>query len=143
MENRRENREMSKSQSVRDPVCGMSVNPDASMHHTEYEGQAFHFCCAGCKTKFDADPIRYLANKPKGSSDPVHESARSGVKPEAREHEMGVHGGCCHTPSPEAQTDKDPVCGMTVDPRTAKHRSKHDGRTFYFCSAGCKAKFDT
>ena len=35
----------------------------------------------------------------------------------------------------------DPVCGMTVDPHTAKHKSDHAGRTYYFCSSGCRAKF--
>jgi P-type Cu+ transporter len=35
----------------------------------------------------------------------------------------------------------DPVCGMTVDPHTAKHRADHAGRPYYFCSAGCRAKF--
>lgn len=37
---------------------------------------------------------------------------------------------------------RDPVCGMTVDERKAKLRSEHEGRTFYFCSASCKASFD-
>jgi Cu+-exporting ATPase len=31
---------------------------------------------------------------------------------------------------------------MTVDPHTAKHRSLHEGHPFYFCSVGCKTKFD-
>jgi P-type Cu+ transporter len=35
----------------------------------------------------------------------------------------------------------DPVCGMTVDMATAKHNLHHQHMTFYFCSAGCKAKF--
>ena len=35
---------------------------------------------------------------------------------------------------------RDPVCGMIVDPHTAPHRH-HAGRTYYFCSAGCLAKF--
>jgi len=35
----------------------------------------------------------------------------------------------------------DPVCGMTVDPATAKHRADYHGDTYYFCSAGCKTKF--
>ena len=35
----------------------------------------------------------------------------------------------------------DPVCGMIVNPATAKHRAEHDGQTYYFCSDGCKAKF--
>ncbi|MDP9190823.1 MAG: heavy metal translocating P-type ATPase [Acidobacteriota bacterium] len=36
----------------------------------------------------------------------------------------------------------DPVCGMTVDPAHAAGSSEHGGRTIYFCSKGCKAKFD-
>jgi Cu+-exporting ATPase len=36
---------------------------------------------------------------------------------------------------------KDPVCGMTVDPHTAKHRHQHDGHPYYFCSAKCREKF--
>ena len=42
------------------------------------------------------------------------------------------------------QTDKavDPVCGMSVDPATAKHRAEHAGASYFFCSAGCKAKFE-
>jgi P-type Cu+ transporter len=35
----------------------------------------------------------------------------------------------------------DPVCGMTVDPHTAKHRVGYRGHTYYFCAAGCRAKF--
>ena len=35
----------------------------------------------------------------------------------------------------------DPVCGMTVDPQTTAHRHSLEGRTWYFCSAGCRAKF--
>lgn len=37
---------------------------------------------------------------------------------------------------------RDPVCGMTVDRAKTPHRSVVDGRTFSFCGAGCKAKFD-
>ncbi|MBV8858942.1 MAG: heavy metal translocating P-type ATPase [Acidobacteria bacterium] len=36
----------------------------------------------------------------------------------------------------------DPVCGMTVDPAKAAGVSERDGVRYYFCSAGCKAKFD-
>jgi P-type Cu+ transporter len=35
----------------------------------------------------------------------------------------------------------DPVCGMTVDPHTAKHRAEHCGHSYYFCCGGCRAKF--
>ncbi|MEO8275649.1 MAG: YHS domain-containing protein [Thermoanaerobaculia bacterium] len=36
---------------------------------------------------------------------------------------------------------KDPVCGMTVAENSSL-RSEHGGKTYLFCSAGCKAKFD-
>ena len=52
-------------------------------------------------------------------------------------HAATEHG---HAPAP-AGAVKDPVCGMTVDPATAKHRADHSGTTYYFCSAGCRAKF--
>jgi len=38
-------------------------------------------------------------------------------------------------------TAVDPVCGMSVDPATARYKIDHDGRSFYFCSKRCKAKF--
>lgn len=37
---------------------------------------------------------------------------------------------------------KDVVCGMQVDPARAAGTSEYNGRTFYFCSKSCKAKFD-
>ncbi len=37
----------------------------------------------------------------------------------------------------------DPVCGMTVDPQRAAGTSSHEGRTYYFCSKGCVAKFES
>ncbi len=45
------------------------------------------------------------------------------------------------TPAATPAKTLDPVCGMTVDPATAKHRFDHAGRTFFFCSAGCREKF--
>jgi Cu+-exporting ATPase len=35
----------------------------------------------------------------------------------------------------------DPVCGMTVDEKKAAATATRDGKTYYFCSAGCKDKF--
>ena len=45
---------------ARDPVCGMSVDPHAAKHRTDCQGRPYYFCSAGCKTKFEADPKRYL-----------------------------------------------------------------------------------
>ncbi len=36
----------------------------------------------------------------------------------------------------------DPVCGMPVDPATARHTSQYEGQTYYFCAPGCKRAFE-
>jgi heavy metal translocating P-type ATPase len=67
-----------------------------------------------------------------------------------------AHGGSCcgshdhqraHSPPQNASSSthaaKDPVCGMTVDPHTAKHRADYNGNTYYFCAARCREKFET
>ena len=41
-----------------------------------------------------------------------------------------------------ANTVKDPVCGMEIDPATAAGSSEYNGQTYYFCSMGCKKSFD-
>ena len=38
--------------------------------------------------------------------------------------------------------EKDVVCGMQIDPAKAAGSSQYNGKTYYFCSKGCKAKFD-
>jgi Cu+-exporting ATPase len=50
----------------RDPVCGMSVDPARTSHTAEHAGRTYYFCCAGCATKFRADPQKYLQPKPAG-----------------------------------------------------------------------------
>src|SRR5437868_4348064 len=45
---------------VTDPVCGMRVDPATSKHRLDHDGRTFHFCSAGCRTKFAADPQKYL-----------------------------------------------------------------------------------
>ena len=42
----------------------------------------------------------------------------------------------------EHQMEKDVVCGMQVDPARAAGSSQYGGKTYYFCSKACKAKFD-
>jgi P-type Cu+ transporter len=38
--------------------------------------------------------------------------------------------------------EKDPVCGMDVDPNSAAATSEYNGKTYYFCAPGCKRAFD-
>ncbi|WP_370285778.1 heavy metal translocating P-type ATPase [Pseudooceanicola nanhaiensis] len=48
---------------TRDPVCGMTVDPDAGKPRAEHDGHSFHFCSEGCRSKFVADPEAYRTAK--------------------------------------------------------------------------------
>jgi P-type Cu+ transporter len=58
-----------------------------------------------------------------------------------------MHNHQNHPQTPSGSIDeakhmaKDPVCGMNVDPGNAKHSAGYSGRSYYFCSQGCKTKF--
>ena len=54
----------------------------------------------------------------------------------------GHNSTCCHGAPPKTAEPQlsDPVCGMKVTAES-KHRHEHEGETYYFCSAGCRAKF--
>jgi Cu+-exporting ATPase len=86
---------------VRDPVCGMNVNPETSKHRAEHEGKTYHFCSAGCRTKFMGDPDRYLSAE-KRPADPMPEATiyTCPMHPEIRRQGPG---SC-------------PICGMALEP---------------------------
>ena len=87
---------------VKDPVCGMMVDPATAKHRTDHAGQTFYFCSAGCRTKFEADPQRYLAPAPAKPASPVAEGTifTCPMHPEIRQ----VGPGSC------------PICGMALEP---------------------------
>jgi xanthine dehydrogenase accessory factor len=60
------------------------------------------------------------------------------LKAEGELHGVAVGAGIA-----AGHEEIDPVCGMTVEVAGARYRSVHDGRTYYFCSAGCQASFET
>jgi Cu+-exporting ATPase len=47
-----------------DPVCGMDVDPAKAAYKSEYEGTTYLFCTKDCKTKFDAQPSRFVRKGP-------------------------------------------------------------------------------
>ena len=47
--------------SATDPVCGMTVATDGSRPSFTHENNTYHFCCPGCRARFEADPAAYLA----------------------------------------------------------------------------------
>ena len=123
---------------VKDPVCRMTVDPATAAHKAEHGGETYCFCSAGCRTRFLADPAGYVAADRR-----VPEGAPMQPKPE--EHGCGCGG--THVLQATVPSDgrpdpvKDPVCGMSVAPQTAKHRAEHEGQPYFFCSAGCRTKF--
>jgi len=76
---------------TKDPVCGMTVDPDKTHHKSERDGRHFYFCCAGCKRKFDEAPDTYLSKPmPEGTlKDPV---CGMTVDPEKAKHHAGHNG---------------------------------------------------
>lgn len=60
-----------------------------------------------------------------------------------QDHAGHDHSGHHHADAPTGEhLVKDPVCGMFVDPASAKYRSDYDGKTYFFCSDGCRSKFE-
>ena len=47
--------------SATDPVCGMTVPADGSRPSFTHQDNTYHFCCPGCRARFEADPAAYLA----------------------------------------------------------------------------------
>ena len=44
---------------VKDPVCGMTIEPDDAVATVEYEGKTYYFCSQECKEAFEEDPESY------------------------------------------------------------------------------------
>jgi Cu+-exporting ATPase len=88
---------------VKDPVCGMTVDPAKTPHHAEHGGATYHFCSAGCRTKFLADPERYLTPAPAAAPMPEGTVYTCPMHPEVRQ----IGPGDC------------PICGMALEPEVA------------------------
>jgi Cu+-exporting ATPase len=72
---------------VKDPVCGMKIDPAKAQFKSEYEGKTYYFCSADCKTKFDASPAQYLKKEEKATGPGMHMM-------EMQKHEHGKEGSC-------------------------------------------------
>src|SRR5229473_7022423 len=88
---------------VRDPVCGMSVDPATSRHRFDYRGETFHFCSAGCRTKFAADPKKYLDQ----------------TRPKAAAPEGAIYTCPMHPQIRQVGPGNCPICGMALEPEVA------------------------
>src|SRR3954447_1719688 len=86
---------------MKDPVCGMSVDPHTAKHRAEHNGHPYSFCSSGCRTNFLADPARYIdpATAPTKAV-PEGTIYTCPMHPEVRQ----VGPGAC------------PICGMALEP---------------------------
>ena len=86
---------------VKDPVCGMDVDPSTAKHRADYAGHTYYFCSARCRERFVAEPTKYLAPEAV-KAEPVSEGAiyTCPMHPQIRQ----VGPGFC------------PICGMALEP---------------------------
>ena len=87
---------------VKDPVCGMTVDPNAGKPQIDHNGTTYHFCSEKCLGKFKADPDYYLSR--------AHEKA-------AEKSPVGTKYTCPMHPEIVRDAPGDcPICGMALEP---------------------------
>ncbi len=57
---------------VKDPVCGMMVDPEKAPARAEYKAKTYYFCAPGCKVAFEKDPEKYLKEGEKSHGHHMH-----------------------------------------------------------------------
>jgi Cu+-exporting ATPase len=107
----------------------MKVDPATAKFSHQHGGRTYYFCCGGCREKFIAAPDKILSSGPKGMGPGL---VMLGMPPAAPKGERTLRS---------SNAAKDPVCGMDVDPATARFKTEHGGKEYFFCSAGCLEKF--
>jgi Cu+-exporting ATPase len=131
---------------MKDPVCGMEVEPHSAAGSYEHAGQTYYFCNAHCLEKFRAEPTKYAgrAEDRSGGRQTNHVEGQSGytcpMHPDVREDSGGACSKCgmalepvtstipaarteyvcpMHPEIVRAESGSCPLCGMALEPRTA------------------------
>ncbi|MBT3216677.1 MAG: cadmium-translocating P-type ATPase [Candidatus Marinimicrobia bacterium] len=97
----------------------MTVTEKTAVSTVDWEGKVYGFCAEYCHDLFMKHPENFVISESKEVKD---ESA------------------CCSDTALKAE--KDPVCGMDVNPENVAAKSTHNGQQFFFCCTHCKTKFD-
>ena len=102
------------TQIMKDPVCGMDVDPKSAAGSYEYEGKTYFFCSHHCLKKFESDPGKYIADEsaPSRKSLPREKSANQTA-------DAGEIYICPMDPEvKETKPGSCPKCGMSLEPLT-------------------------
>jgi Cu+-exporting ATPase len=115
---------------VKDPVCGMDVNPQRAAARYEHEGKTYYFCCNHCMEKFRANPAQYLAPGARpaptamlGGITPARPVTIGGISPAPAASAPAATKAEPHTCPMHPEVVRDapgtcPICGMALEPRT-------------------------
>src|SRR5271156_3200189 len=111
---------------LRDPVCGMKVNPEKNAGSWEFKGETHSFCSRGCLEKFKANPEKYLAtSESPGAPMASPAAAQQPSAPPAASYTCPMH------PEVERQGPVPcPKCGMSREPTAV---SVFPAETEYVC----------
>ncbi|MEZ5465674.1 MAG: heavy metal translocating P-type ATPase, partial [Lysobacteraceae bacterium] len=90
-----------------DPVCGMTVDPAKTAHHSQHEGHDWHFCSARCKERFDAEPGAFVQNGQRRPPEPKT------ADPEAAQR---IYTCPMHPEIRQLGPGDCPICGMALEP---------------------------
>ncbi len=79
---------------LRDPVCGMTVDPEAGRPCLEHDGQVFHFCHVGCRDRFTMDPDAYIEATDPVCGRPVNRATARFMSNHMNQHIYFCSGSC-------------------------------------------------
>jgi len=96
---------------VKDPVCGMEVDPETTAFRARYDGTDYFFCSGGCRSKFMAEPGRYA-----GGQDHGHASTGTPAPSAHAEAEGAIYTCPMHPEIRQIGPGSCPICGMALEP---------------------------
>ena len=127
-----------RGETVKDPVCGMRVDPATAKHTASYRGGSYYFCAARCRERFLAEPEQFLDERSRQRpAAPAGAIYTCPMDPEVRQQGPGDCPKCGMALEPEApqrrveytcpmhpeivqdEAGECPKCGMALEPRTA------------------------
>src|SRR5215213_5655019 len=108
-----------------DPVCKMPVTPETAAAQYEYEGKTYYFCNSGCKTKFAAEPQKFLLSREARSSldgsaasaHPVVDRTETTENIERTEQTDIAYTCPMHPEIVQLGPGSCPICGMALEPK--------------------------